>query len=115
MVMERPTIAGDHRYDLAKLAHSIDGAYDFIIAGLWTARFTGTYDLSFSTPETQQRLMVQELFQSMRFDGHRPNTSEIRAIVLLLFLSMLPLHADNLARQNALLANVFRLYLNLEA
>jgi len=39
---------------------------------------------------------------------------EIRAIVILLFLSMLPLHSENRQRQDALLANVFRLFVDLE-
>jgi hypothetical protein len=35
-----------------------------------------------------------------------------RAVMLLLFLSMLPLHADNGGRQQALLADSLRLYLD---
>ncbi|NQD72905.1 hypothetical protein [Pseudomonas sp. CM27] len=106
---EQFTLYGDVAYDIAKANHSIIGLYDFIIAGAFSAQQIG--DLNF----------VFEIFKDDRIDRLQsdyldeqllPNTyaADYMPLTILLFLSMLPLHADNEHRQLALFANAFRLY-----
>lgn len=106
------SIFGDVTYDLAKLAHSVIGMYDFIIAG----RFEVLSDVQFGHSshiinfDTDERL---ERIQADFMQFHFVDGIEIRDImpaVVLLFLSMLPLHADRPDRQQAMLINAFRLY-----
>lgn len=57
---------------------------------------------------------IQVAFAARPFlDGLTP--TDVMPLTVLLFLSMLPLHADNPQRQLALLANALRLYADLIA
>jgi len=105
----RPSRFGDLRYDLGKLAHSVLGLYDFIIAGFYLLRADGP-DLQFRVL-SERCLAVQRLFMATSFAGHRPAQWQCHPAMVLLFLSMLPLHADDPRRQQALMANGIRLYL----
>lgn len=104
-------LIGDMRYDLAKLMHSFIGLYDFIIAGHFSCERTAAYSWVFSihTP-----IHISEIVQSFFKIEFRefPDSAiqESIADVILLFISMLPLHADNLERQEALMCNALRLY-----
>lgn len=103
------SIFGDIRYDLAKLSHSVLGMYDWIIAGYHNTVFNGR-EVSIALPETPKLHDVQQLFLEM-VDSHFSVTpTELYAMQIQLFLSMLPLHNDDKHRQKALLANAFRLY-----
>lgn len=103
------SIHGDQKYDLAKLAHSVIGLYDFIMAGRYAIDSDADgYDcIRF---EIDQRLAsVQKVFLDVPFiDG--ATVREIMPLVVLLFLSMLPLHDDRPERQKAMLLNAVRLY-----
>ncbi|HYG87188.1 MAG TPA: phosphotransferase [Azospirillum sp.] len=110
----RPTIYGDPRYDVAKLHHSVVGRYDVILAGYFDVRQPGSYALDLSLPDEQEHGGVESLFLADRFAGMSPRDPAVAAISVLLFLSMLPLHADSPARQTALLANALRLFRNLD-
>lgn len=104
------SLFGDYRYDLAKLCHSIVGGYDILLAE--RAGFRKLGDAAFVLPETfnaQQDDLV-DIFQSARVDGSPVYTAEILAMTCLLFLSMLPLHAESPNRQNAFLSNAIRLH-----
>lgn len=103
---------GDRRYDLAKLAHSFIGLYDFVVAD--------HADLSCATDGDETALgltihtsaglpEVQRLFESecLGFDSEQRRGTE--ALMISLFLSMLALHGDDPGRQMALLANAYRL------
>lgn len=102
------TILGNQTYDLAKLAHSVIGMYDFIIAGRYElVKIDDHYEIEFRRDERLRT--IQSLFLSTQFiDGL--TTKRILPAVVLLFLSMLPLHSDRPDRQQAMLANAFRLY-----
>ncbi|MGP9833791.1 capsular biosynthesis protein [Marinobacter sp. NSM] len=100
---------GDIRYDLAKLSHSILGMYDWIIAGYHNTCLSGN-DISITLPESAKHHDVQQLFLGMLDSRFSITHSELYAMQVQLFLSMLPLHADDPNRQNALFANAFRLY-----
>jgi hypothetical protein len=109
------TIFGDVRYDLGKLAHSIIGRYDQIIAGRYhLSAVTGRrYEISFE--QAAHHAWLECAFSRMQVDGIEAGGREIRAIMVALFLSMLPLHADRPDRQEAFIANALRLYAILES
>jgi hypothetical protein len=105
----RPSRFGDLRYDLGKLAHSVLGLYDFIVAGFYLLQAEGQ-DLAFRVL-SERCLPVQRLFIHTQFAGRPPAQWQCHPAMVLLFLSMLPLHADDPRRQQALMANGIRLYL----
>ncbi len=108
------TFFGDLRYDVAKLGHSIIGLYDHIISGAYRVKFeTGIenkdsgYLLEIFTDNHVDE--IQNLFLNHVFcDAIYPK--DFMPMVVLLFLSMLPLHSDDLNRQEAFLANALRIY-----
>jgi len=53
--------------------------------------------------------MIQKIFLDREFPGGL-TAQGVMPLTILLFLSMLPLHADDACRQTALLANALRLY-----
>lgn len=101
---------GDIRYDVAKLAHSVLGMYDYIIGGRFTYHelVLRNMMLSFDTHPTIKE--IQNYFRQMQFAGYTIAELQVYPIMILLFLSMLPLHADRPDRQKAFLANALRLY-----
>jgi hypothetical protein len=104
------SIYGDVRYDVAKLAHSILGMYDYIIGGNFTYAEKEPYSIELHFPENDVIKAVQEYFRSMNFAGHTLKELSTYPIMIHLFLSMLPLHSDKPERQKAMLANALRLY-----
>ncbi|MDR2239755.1 MAG: hypothetical protein LBE33_04870 [Zoogloeaceae bacterium] len=106
---QNPAILGDQKYDLAKLTHSIIGLYDFIIAGYYTlnSKDLYSYELTF-TLEPRIEAIRQQFWNEQFISG--VHVKDCLPLVILLFLSMLPLHADNTNRQRALFANALRLY-----
>jgi hypothetical protein len=104
-----PTPYGDLRYDIGKLAHSVLGLYDFIIAGFFSLSIRGQA-VSF-TVFADRAAPVKALFAQTEFLGRRPASWDCYPVMLLLFLSMLPLHVDNPDRQHALMANCLKIYL----
>lgn len=103
------TIHGDQKYDLAKLAHSCIGLYDFIISGYYRLETDDPYryDLRFVLDE--RLAAVQAKFWDKRFIP-QCSVADIMPLTVLLFLSMLPLHSDDHGKQQALFANALRLY-----
>lgn len=93
------TIYGDPRYDIAKLRHSVCGLYDFIVQDLFRINETEKgfeYKILSSTDYSS----LEKIFDKLTLqNGYSVN--EIKFIEGLLFLSMLPLHKDNLNRQKA--------------
>ncbi|WOD14038.1 phosphotransferase [Paraburkholderia kirstenboschensis] len=102
------TLFGDFRYEVGKLAHSVIGLYDFIIAGRFNASVEGKkVRLTLPSGSTSS---VRQVFLSTHFRGRLPEEWDCYPIMVLLFLSMLPLHADDVERQTGLMANALRLY-----
>jgi aminoglycoside phosphotransferase len=97
---EVPSVFGDLRYDLAKLRHSFISAYDYIVQG--TIIFTPIKnDLEFEREvprDYRQRLRIFEKFVTQL--GYK--MKDIELIELVLFLSMLPMHAEDSSRQEQL-------------
>ncbi|NWC84181.1 hypothetical protein HX798_28435 [Pseudomonas putida] len=108
-LQNEPTIYGDQKYDLAKVAHSIIGLYDFIISGRYEICKSpdGYFSINFNLDE--RLISIQQLFLDCEFvPGLRSN--DVMPLTVLLFLSMLPLHSDRPDRQEAMLINAVRLY-----
>lgn len=107
------SIFGLQIYDVAKLAHSIFGLYDFIVAGDYKVDAEG-HALQLELPSTLAIQDVQKVFLdavTRRFDLDR---KALHAMQIHLFLSMIPLHADDPDRQTAFLANALRLYSDIQ-
>ncbi len=102
------SIFGDIRYDLAKLWHSLGGLYDLIIAGHYQFEGKTPYDFNLSFPSSPHHSWVQADF--LQRLPAETNKLEIQSLTVLLFVSMLPLHADRPDRQKAFIANAARLY-----
>ncbi len=96
------SLHGDPRYDLAKLSHSFNGGYDFLVHGLFALTRNGPGDLRLRLFEDDCHVAVRDQFNQTSFasdDAFR----HVRAIEALLFLSMVPLHADRPRAQEAFL------------
>ncbi|MGX3043647.1 phosphotransferase [Helicobacter sp. T3_23-1056] len=107
-----PSVYGDKRYDFAKLSHSVLGLYDFIVFGFYECDFGKSsefYEVQFRVEISKDIKAIWDIFLDC-FADIAQNKDEILAIMCHLFLSMLPLHCDDKARQNALLANAYRIY-----
>ncbi|MDD4519295.1 MAG: hypothetical protein PHI50_00200 [Alphaproteobacteria bacterium] len=95
--LEERTIYGDARYDIAKLRHSVVGGYDFAVHGLFKLTQEGnSFEVSNNYPDFQEELTAFFDKATVEF-GY--DLSQIKLIEAILFLSMIPLHKDNLDRQ----------------
>lgn len=106
----RQSIYGDLRYDVAKLAHSIIGMYDYIIGGNFDYSEITQYKVMLSFPSNDNIITIQDFFKQIKFAGYSLEDLSVYPILVHLFLSMLPLHSDNPVRQKAFIANALRLY-----
>ena len=104
---------GDRRYALAKLYHSALGLYDYIIAGHFKLNINSELDFDFEILMDDFKSINNEFIYHNLTEKSLIDTSTL-PISVLLFFSMLPLHADNPYRQNALLANAMRLFIEWE-
>lgn len=103
-------IYGDYRYELAKLFHSIDGKYDFIIQD----KFVVNFDLDkacidYSILDRTRDFDLYELFLDIFKDEINGRIKELELIESLLFFSMIPLHGENLNHQIIILATALEL------
>jgi dTDP-glucose pyrophosphorylase len=97
---------GDGRYDVAKLLHSIDGGYDFLIHDMFSLKGAGSkLELQQFFPDT--RRAVLSAFTNIFCD--RFDLKHVRALEGLLFLSMCPLHKEQPKRQTAMFATGIRI------
>jgi hypothetical protein len=106
----RPSVYGDLRYDMAKLAHSVFGRYDQIIAGRYDIPPGDGVRFAISFEQAPHHAWLEEMLRGMAVDGVPMASRQIHAISISLFLSMLPLHAERPDRQRAFIANALRLY-----
>lgn len=109
-----PSIAGDVRYDMAKLAHSVVGYYDLIVCNHFDLRSAPSDpgDLHFEVHRATAHDRLARRLLGMRVGGIAFNDPVVLATMVCLFISMLPLHVENKPRQRAFIANVQRLYLD---
>jgi len=96
-------IYGDIKYDLAKLMHSSVYCYDYIVNDLFHFEKEGNkFSYSFNLRPNQD-LLTALSNQLVRKVGFSPE--KITIIVAMLFISMCPLHSDNLQRQKLMYAH----------
>lgn len=107
------TIYGHIEYDIAKICHSVIGLYDWIIAGYYQVDISGN-SIDFTLAETDHLSTVQQLFIETLCRDYELSPKALYAMQIQLFLSMLPLHSDDPKRQDALMANAFRLYTEMQ-
>lgn len=94
-------IYGDARYDVAKLLHSLDGGYDFLIHDMFLLNQEDLkIDLQHFFPETRPAV----LSSFARTFGKKFEFEHVRLIEGLLFISMCPLHHGHEKRQVAMFA-----------
>ena len=82
---------GDIRYDIAKLNHSINGYYDFIINGLYFLEEKND-EFFYHFYESKQN-EAKEIFKCLILKDY--DEQEINLLTGLLFLTMIPLHSEN--------------------
>jgi hypothetical protein len=104
-----PSLFGDYRYDVAKLAHSIVGAYDHIINGRSRLSKASEFELQFSPSDIEMPDGLEDLMFKTALKTFGIGRGELLSMTALLFFSMLPLHADSAERQAHLFANALRL------
>ncbi|MBX2860467.1 MAG: aminoglycoside phosphotransferase family protein [Vampirovibrio sp.] len=105
-------IYGDPRYDLAKLSHSLEGDYDFIVNGLFESDLTDNA-YTFRPFLDERHLTIKEMFWNefmKKRQARRSVYEQIKFIESLLFLSMVPLHSDRPASQAAFLARGLQIF-----
>lgn len=103
------TTYGDIRYDIAKFGHSVLGRYDQILGEKLLADGAGA-EFALNIPPDPQREWLEETFLASTLADLRFDRADVKAAIVSLFLSMIPLHADDPDRQRALFANGLRLY-----
>lgn len=97
-------IYGDSRYDLAKLFHSVDGKYDFIIKNMFELEYDENSNIiKFKINTLQKDFDLYELIQTVFKKEIGNQKSNIEFIESLLFLSMIPLHNENANHQMVML------------
>lgn len=94
----KPSIYGDLRYDLAKFRHCYHGLYDYLIAKLYRVNEinSASFEFEFLTDQIVDYKIFDEVLKK---EGY--NVDDIELIEGLLFVSMIPLHADDKNRQLA--------------
>ena len=93
-------IAGDIKYDIAKIRHSIVGGFDIITNGLYSANYQGINKIEYNVFVSKNNQTIRNELDDIIEKNWK--LDEIKMIEGLLFISMLPLHSDNLERQLAL-------------
>ena len=97
-------IYGDIRYELAKLFHSVDDKYDFIIKDLFDVSFDlETASLSYSIQDRKRDFDLYRVFLDSFKIEIGNDIKKIELIEALLFLSMIPLHGESLNHQMVML------------
>lgn len=98
----RYDIYGDRRYELAKLMHSIDGKYDYIIKEKFSDEEGYGNTISYKI-DYDQSADIEDCFYHVFEEEFVKEGNDIRLIEALLFFSMLPLHSESLRQQRVML------------
>jgi hypothetical protein len=96
-------IYGDPRYEYGKLLHSLNGYYELIINDKFEVS-KNKNAIKYSIPLRKRQKNISKLFMKSLRNHIEKNLLEIELIEALLFLSMVPLHADSFNRQIVMLA-----------
>lgn len=97
-------IYGDPRYELAKLFHSVDGKYDFIIKDLFNINYDlHNAEIKYQIIDRKRDYDLYKVFTKVFKDEIGEDLKKIELIESLLFFSMIPLHGENINHQLAML------------
>lgn len=97
-------IYGDFRYELAKLFHSVDGKYDFIIKDLFDLDYnTETSCINYHVQDRRREFNLYKVFLDTFAAEIGNDLRKIELIEALLFLSMIPLHGESIRHQMVML------------
>lgn len=100
-------IYGDKRYELAKLMHSIDGKYDYIIKDKF--EFSGEKNKFDYRIDYDQKTDIYKCFLQIFEEEVNEYDEEMRLIEALLFFSMIPLHDESMQQQLIMLGTGIRI------
>lgn len=95
-------IYGDSRYELAKLFHSVDGKYDYIIKDRFDLRYEGN-NINYSIQDADRDFDLYIVFTNIFSEEIGKDLKKIELIEALLFLSMIPLHGESFEHQLVML------------
>lgn len=97
-------IYGDPRYELAKLFHSVDGKYDYIIKDLFDVKHDpNRTSVDYSIKERKTDFDLYKVFTETFSEEIGNDLKKIELIESLLFLSMIPLHSESFEHQLVML------------
>lgn len=97
-------IYGDFRYELAKLFHSVDGKYDFIIKDLFDLDYnTETSCINYCIQDRKREFDLYKVFLDTFAAEIGNDLRKVELIEALLFLSMIPLHGESIRHQMVML------------
>lgn len=98
-------IYGDRRYELAKLFHSVDGKYDFIIKDLFELKYDcQKAQIDYRIQDRKREFDLYKVFSETFKEEIGKDLKKIELIEALLFLSMIPLHGESIKHQMVMLA-----------
>lgn len=101
-------IYGDPRYELAKLFHSVDGKYDYIIKDLYDVSYNpDCASIDYSIKERKTDFDLYKVFTETFNEEIGNDLKKIELIESLLFLSMIPLHGESFEHQLVMLGTGF--------
>lgn len=98
----------DSFYDLSKLNHSIEGFYDSIVNNLFILKIPNINDISLEIHKPPEYEIYNMYFKNI-FLEERIDNENLKLLTGNLFLSMLPMHLDNIERviSFALLGSIY--------
>ena len=97
-------IYGDFRYELAKLFHSVDGKYDFIIKELFDLDYNiETSCINYRIQDRKREFNLYKVFLDTFAAEIGNDLRKVELIEALLFLSMIPLHGESIRHQMVML------------
>ena len=100
-------VYGDRYYDIAKLSHSFIGFYDLIVDSNFELSFDDN-QISYKIKPSKNQTKIGGLFKKKILFEY--DYRHVRLIESLLFLSMVPLHADDFKRQIVLFSKGLELF-----
>lgn len=92
-------VYGDQRYDVAKLYHSVYGAYDLVVNDLFAVKVEGA-DVQLDIRHQPRHAAICQRFEDVFFPAY--DRQEILFVTAMLFASMPALHYEAPARQAAM-------------
>jgi hypothetical protein len=102
-------VYGDIRYDIAKLNHSILGKYDFIINGLYAITKETDNEFDYILYDSSRHEEINQMFKQY-IEKYGYSYEQILVITGILFMSMLPLHAENVNDQKMFYLTAIKIF-----